>query len=107
MNLMRQQGSRIRPQVVKLQILRTYAEMDAMVATMVESWVSFQIAREMLSHCTTLETMLVKMVRQIAFSEEPYSTVDTVRPAFRLVKTKPGAHLVSSMLLSWFAEMSA
>ena len=42
-------------------------------------------------------TMLVKMGKADALlGGATYSTADTVRPALQLVKTKPGAHLVSS-----------
>ena len=45
-------------------------------------------------------TMLVKMGKADALlGGATYSTADTVRPALQLVKTKPGAHLVSSCFI--------
>ncbi len=45
-------------------------------------------------------TMLVKMGKADALlGGATYSTADTVRPALQLVKTKPGAHLVSSCFM--------
>ena len=45
-------------------------------------------------------TMLVKMGKADALlGGATYSTADTVRPALQLVKTKPGAHLVSSVFI--------
>ena len=44
-------------------------------------------------------TMLVKMgYADALLGGATYSTADTVRPALQLVKTKPGAHLVSLLL---------
>ena len=44
--------------------------------------------------------MLVKMGKADALlGGATYSTADTVRPALQLVKTKPGAHLVSSCFI--------
>ena len=44
--------------------------------------------------------MLVKMGKADALlGGATYSTADTVRPALQLVKTKPGAHLVSSVFI--------
>ena len=54
-------------------------------------------AREMLQSGNYFGTMLVKMGEADALlGGATYSTADTVRPALQLVKTKPGAHLVSS-----------
>ena len=45
-------------------------------------------------------TMLVKMGKADALlGGATYSTADTVRPALQLIKTKPGAHLVSSAFI--------
>ncbi len=44
--------------------------------------------------------MLVKMGKADALlGGATYSTADTVRPALQLIKTKPGAHLVSSCFI--------
>ena len=44
--------------------------------------------------------MLVKMgYADALLGGATYSTADTVRPALQLVKTKPGAHLVSSCFI--------
>ena len=67
----------------------TYPEMDAMVAKMVE-----------LRKGNYFGTMLVKMgYADALLGGATYSTADTVRPALQLVKTKPGAHLVSSCFI--------
>ena len=82
---------------------KNYAEMDAMVAKMVElrkGKLSEDEAREMLSHGNYFGTMLVKMGKaDCLLGGATYSTADTVRPALQLVKTKPGAHLVSSCFI--------
>ena len=45
-------------------------------------------------------TMLVKLGKADALlGGATYSTADTVRPALQLIKTKPGAHLVSSCFI--------
>lgn len=45
-------------------------------------------------------TMLVKMGKADGLlGGATYSTADTIRPALQLVKTKPGAHLVSSLFI--------
>jgi len=57
-------------------------------------------AREMLSHGNYFGTMLVKMGEaDCLLGGATYSTADTVRPALQLIKTKPGAHLVSSCFI--------
>ena len=64
-----------------------YDGMDEMVAKMVELRNYFG-------------TMLVKMGKADALlGGATYSTADTVRPALQLIKTKPGAHLVSSCFI--------
>ena len=81
----------------------TYPEMDAMVAKMVElrkGKMSEEDCRAALSKGNYFGTMLVKMGKADALlGGATYSTADTVRPALQLVKTKPGAHLVSSCFI--------
>ena len=78
----------------------TYPEMDAMVAKMVElrkGKMSEEDCRAALSKGNYFGTMLVKMGKADALlGGATYSTADTGRPALQLIKTKPGAHLVSS-----------
>ena len=74
----------------------TYPEMDKMVDKMVElrkGKMSAEDCRKALSKGNYFGTMLVKM------GGATYSTADTVRPALQLVKTKKGAHLVSSCFI--------
>ena len=81
----------------------TYSEMDAMVAKMVElrkGKMSEEDCRAALSKGNYFGTMLVKMGKADALlGGATYSTADTVRPALQLIKTKPGAHLVSSCFI--------
>ena len=88
----------------------TYPEMDAMVAKMVElrkGKMSEEDCRAALSKGNYFGTMLVKMGKADALlGGATYSTADTVRPALQLIKTKPGAHLVSSCLF-WSARRTA
>ena len=81
----------------------TYADMDAMVAKMVElrkGKMSEEDCRKALSKGNYFGTMLVKMGKADALlGGATYSTADTVRPALQLVKTKKGAHLVSSSFI--------
>ena len=81
----------------------TYAGMDEMVAKMVElrkGKMSPEECRAALSKGNYFGTMLVKMGKADALlGGATYSTADTVRPALQLVKTKPGAHLVSSSII--------
>ena len=81
----------------------TYAEMDAMVAEMValrKGKMSPEECREMLQKGNYFGTMLVKMGKaDCLLGGATYSTADTVRPALQLVKTKPGANLVSSCFI--------
>ena len=81
----------------------TYPEMDAMVAKMVElrkGKMSEEDCRAALSKGNYFGTMLVKMGKADALlGGATYSTADTVRPALQLVKTKKGAHLVSSSFI--------
>ena len=77
-----------------------YAGFDEMVNTMVELRKGKQTAEEctaLLKKSNYFGTMLVKMgYADALLGGATYSTADTVRPALQLVKTKPGAHLVSS-----------
>ena len=71
----------------------TYSEMDAMVAKMVElrkGKMSAEDCKAALAKGNYFGTML---------GGATYSTADTVRPALQLIKTKPGAHLVSSCFI--------
>ena len=81
----------------------TYEGMDEMVDTMValrKGKLSAEDAREQLSHGNYFGTMLVKMGKaDCLLGGATYSTADTIRPALQLVKTKPGAHLVSSCFI--------
>ncbi len=81
----------------------TYPEMDKMVETMValrKGKMTDDQCREALSKGNYFGTMLVKMgYADSLLGGATYSTADTVRPALQLVKTKPGAHLVSSCFI--------
>ena len=81
----------------------TYDKMDEMVNTMVElrkGKMTPEQCRESLQHGNYFGTMLVKMgVADCLLGGATYSTADTVRPALQLIKTKPGAHLVSSAFI--------
>ena len=81
----------------------TYPEMDKMVETMValrKGKMTDEQCREALSKGNYFGTMLVKMgYADSLLGGATYSTADTVRPALQLVKTKPGAHLVSSCFI--------
>ncbi len=81
----------------------TYPEMDAMVEKMValrKGKMTAEQCRDALSKGNYFGTMLVKMGKADALlGGATYSTADTVRPALQLVKTKPGAHLVSSCFI--------
>ena len=82
---------------------KNYDRMDEMVAQMVElrkGKMTEEQCREALSHGNYFGTMLVKMgVADCLLGGATYSTADTVRPALQLIKTKPGAHLVSSCFI--------
>ena len=88
-----------------LQILdpATYPGMDEMVAKMVElrkGKMTEEECRSLLQKGNYFGTMLVKMgVADCLLGGATYSTADTVRPALQLIKTKPGAHLVSSCFI--------
>ena len=81
----------------------TYPEMDAMVEKMVElrkGKMSPEECRTALSKGNYFGTMLVKMgYADSLLGGATYSTADTVRPALQLVKTRKGAHLVSSCFI--------
>ena len=81
----------------------TYPEMDAMVEKMValrKGKMTADQCRDALSKGNYFGTMLVKMgYADALLGGATYSTADTVRPALQLVKTKPGAHLVSSCFI--------
>ena len=81
----------------------TYDKMDEMVAAMVElrkGKMSPEECRDLLKKGNYFGTMLVKMgVADSLLGGATYSTADTVRPALQLIKTKPGAHLVSSCFM--------
>ncbi len=81
----------------------SYPEMDAMVDKMVElrkGKMSPEECRDALKKGNYFGTMLVKMGKADGLlGGATYSTADTVRPALQIVKTKPGAHLVSSSFI--------
>ena len=81
----------------------TYEGMEEMVETMValrKGTMSAEDCRKALSKGNYFGTMLVKMGKADALlGGATYSTADTVRPALQLIKTKPGAHLVSSCFI--------
>ena len=59
-----------------------------------------ETAREFLSKSNYFGTMLVTMgYGDCLLGGATYSTADTVRPAFQLVKTKPGNNIVSSCFI--------
>ena len=80
-----------------------YAGFDEMVNTMVELRKGKQTAEEctaLLKKSNYFGTMLVKMGKaDCLLGGATYSTADTIRPALQLVKTKKGAHLVSSCFI--------
>lgn len=80
-----------------------YAEMDAMVAKMVElrkGKMTEDQCRDALSKGNYFGTMLVKMGKaDCLLGGATYSTADTVRPALQLIKTKPGNKIVSSCFI--------
>ena len=81
----------------------TYDKMDEMVETMValrKGKMTAEECRAALQKGNYFGTMLVKMgVADALLGGATYSTADTVRPALQLVKTKKGAHLVSSCFI--------
>ncbi len=91
--------------VAKAEILdpATYEGMEAMVEKMVElrkGKMSPEDCKTNLLKGNYFGTMLVKMGKaDCLLGGATYSTADTIRPALQLVKTKPGAHLVSSVFI--------
>ena len=81
----------------------TYEGMDEMVETMValrKGKMAPEECKAALSKGNYFGTMLVKMGKADSLlGGATYSTADTVRPALQLVKTKPGANLVSSCFI--------
>ena len=80
-----------------------YEGMEEMVAQMVElrkGKMSPEDCRANLMKTNYFGTMLVKQGKADALlGGATYSTADTVRPALQLVRTRPGAHLVSSCFI--------
>ena len=81
----------------------SYDGMDAMVEEMValrKGKMTAEDCRASLQKGKYFGTMLVKLGKaDCLLGGATYSTADTVRPALQLVKTKPGAHLVSSCFI--------
>ncbi|MBQ7859330.1 MAG: phosphate acetyltransferase [Faecalibacterium sp.] len=81
----------------------TYEGMDEMVQTMVElrkGKMSAEDCAAALAKGNYFGTMLVKMGKaDCLLGGATYSTADTVRPALQLIKTRKGAHLVSSCFI--------
>lgn len=81
----------------------TYEGLDEMVAKMAELRKGKMTPEECaasLRKSNYFGTMLVKMGKADALlGGATYSTADTVRPALQLIKTKKGAHLVSSSFI--------
>ncbi|MGD9559962.1 MAG: phosphate acetyltransferase [Oscillospiraceae bacterium] len=82
---------------------KTYADIDKMVAEMVEirkGKMSEEECRAALKKRNYFGTMLVKMGMAAGLlGGATYSTADTVRPALQIIKTKPGNKIVSSCFL--------
>ena len=80
-----------------------YPEMDQLVedfVTLRKGKATAEDAREMLLKPNYFGTMLVKEgLADALLGGATYSTADTVRPALQLVKTRPGANLVSSCMI--------
>ena len=81
----------------------TYEGMDKMVETMValrKGKMTAEECKALLVKGNYFGTMLVKMgLADSLLGGATYSIADTVRPALQLVKTKPGANLVSSCFI--------
>ena len=78
-----------------------FEDFDKMVAEFVElrksKGVTEEDAKKTLAQANYFGTMLVKMgYADCLLGGATYSTADTVRPAFQLVKTKPGNRIVTS-----------
>ncbi len=82
---------------------KTYPDMDGLVQKMVElrkGKMTEEECRAALQKGNYFGTMLVKIgVADCLLGGATYSTADTVRPALQLIKTRPGAHLVSSCFI--------
>ena len=82
---------------------KTYAGMEEMGEKMValrKGKMTAEECRAALQKGNYFGTMLVKLGKADALlGGATYSTADTVRPALQLIKTKPGAHLVSSAFI--------
>ena len=82
---------------------QNYEKMDTMVEKMValrKGKMTEEECRAALQKGNYFGTMLVAMGEaDCLLGGATYSTADTVRPALQLVKTKPGAHLVSSCFI--------
>ena len=80
-----------------------YAEFDEMAQKMFElrkGKMDMDTVKANLAKGNYFGTMLVKMGKADALlGGATYSTADTIRPALQLVKTKKGAHLVSSCFI--------
>lgn len=81
-----------------------FEDFDKMVEKFVElrkhKGATEETAREFLSKANYFGTMLVTMgYGDCLLGGATYSTADTVRPAFQLVKTKPGNNIVSSCFI--------
>ena len=80
-----------------------YPEMDEMAQCMFDlrkGKMSMEDVKANLLKGNYFGTMLVKMGKaDCLLGGATYSTADTVRPALQLIKTKPGAHLVSSCFI--------
>ena len=81
----------------------TFADMDKMVALMVElrkGKMTEEECRKLLKQANYFGTMLVKMgYADALLGGATYSTADTVRPALQIIKTKPGNKIVSSCFI--------
>ena len=80
-----------------------YEGFDEMANTMAElrkGKMTAEECRDLLKKSNYFGTMLVKMGKaDCLLGGATYSTADTVRPALQLIKTKKGAHLVSSCFI--------
>ncbi|MBQ1408083.1 MAG: phosphate acetyltransferase [Eubacterium sp.] len=77
-----------------------FEEMVATMSALRKGKMSDEEVRAALAQGNYFGTMLVKMGKaDCLLGGATYSTADTVRPALQLVKTKPGANLVSSAFI--------
>lgn len=77
-----------------------FAEMVARMVELRKGKMTEEECTELLKKNNYFGTMLVKMGKASSLlGGATYSTADTVRPALQLIKTKPGAHLVSSSFI--------